>query len=55
VDIYSSKRQLVKEEYIGTVELERGANNLYIELIERDEKSDGYGLDLVNIVFEIVE
>ncbi len=46
---------MVKNEYIGTVEVERGANNLYIELMERDEKSDRYGLDLVNIVLERVE
>ena len=55
MDIYSSERQLVKNEYIGTVELESRANNLYIELFERVEKADGYGLDLVNIVFERVD
>ena len=52
LDLYSVERKPVKDQYIGTLELEQGPNNLMFKLVGKNEKSEGLGFDLTSIVCE---
>ncbi|MEW5977910.1 MAG: glycoside hydrolase family 172 protein [Acidobacteriota bacterium] len=51
VDLYSPSRR-VSAEYFGTLTLDGGPNNLMFKLVGRNEKSNGLGFDLINIICE---
>jgi hypothetical protein len=40
---------------LGTLELAEGPNNLLFKIVGKNERSQGQGLDLTNIVCEKVE
>ena len=53
--MYSRERELVLKEYVGTLELEEGNNNLMFKLVGKNEKAGGLGLDLRSIICERLE
>ncbi|MHC4085155.1 MAG: glycoside hydrolase family 172 protein [Planctomycetota bacterium] len=55
VDLYSDKRQRGLGEYVGTLDLEEGRNNLLFKLVGKNEKSQGLGLDVTNIICERID
>jgi hypothetical protein len=55
VDLYSDEKQPVDGEYVGTLDLEQGPNNLMFKLVDKNEKSELFGFDLVNIICERME
>ncbi|MFC1537405.1 glycoside hydrolase family 172 protein [Gemmatimonadota bacterium] len=55
VELYSDTLLSSKGEYVGTLELEQGPNNLMFKLIGKNEKSEGLGFDLTNIICERVK
>ena len=52
VDMYAEERQHAPSEYIGTLDLNEGPNNLLFKLVGKEERSEGLGLDLTGIVCE---
>jgi len=52
VDMYAEKREHAPNEYIGTLDLNEGPNNLLFKLVGKSEKSEGLGLDLTGIICE---
>jgi len=52
VDMYAEKREHSPNEYIGTVDLNEGPNNLLFKLVGKEERSEGLGLDLTGIICE---
>jgi hypothetical protein len=52
VDMFAEKRQRAQNEYVGTLDLNEGQNNLLFKIVEKNEKSSGLGLDLTNIICE---
>jgi hypothetical protein len=54
VDLYAAERQRALDEYIGTLDLVEGANNLLFKLVGKNEESQALGLDLTNIVCQRV-
>ena len=42
-------------EYVGTLNLAQGQNNLLFKLVGKNEKSQELGLDLINIVCERID
>jgi len=54
-DIYSDKRQPGLGVYVGTLDLEEGRNNLLFKLVGKNEKSQGLGLDVTNIICERID
>jgi len=55
LDLFSEERQPAKGQYIGTLPLEQGPNNLMFKLVGQNEQSEGLGFDLTSIVCERVE
>ncbi len=55
LDLYSDKRQRGLGEYVGTLDLEEGRNNLLFKLVGKNEKSHGLGLDVTNIICERID
>ncbi len=55
VDLYAADRQPVLDEYIGTLNLAEGPNNLLFKLVGKHAESQGLGLDLTNIICERVD
>jgi len=55
VDLYSEQRQPSQVEYIGTLDLEQGPNNLMFKLVGKNEQSQGLGFDLTSIICERVK
>lgn len=55
VDLYNPEKKPVQGEYIGTIDLEQGNNNLMFKIIGKNEKSSCLGFDMTNIVCERVE
>ena len=55
VDLYAEEPQPAKEQYVGTLELEQGPNNLMFKIVGRNENAKGLGLDLTNIICEKVQ
>lgn len=54
-DLYAETRQRAASEDMGTLELAEGPNNLLFKIVGKNEKSQGQGLDLVNIICERVQ
>ncbi|MBN2136550.1 MAG: DUF2961 domain-containing protein [Sedimentisphaerales bacterium] len=54
VDMYAEKRKHAPNEYIGTLDLNEGQNKLLFKIVGKNEKSKGLGLDLTNIICELV-
>ncbi len=52
VDMYAEKREHAPNEYIATLDLNEGPNNLLFKLVGKSEKSEGLGLDLTGIICE---
>jgi len=52
VDMFSDKRERAQEEYVGTLDLNEGQNNLLFKIVGKNKKSGGLGLDLTNIICE---
>ncbi len=52
VDFYAPERQTALDEYICTLDLAEGPNNLLIKLVGKHAESKGLGLDLTNIICE---
>ncbi|MFC2077171.1 hypothetical protein ACFLT7_08820, partial [candidate division KSB1 bacterium] len=55
VDLYAEKSEVSPGEYVGTLELEEGSNDLMFKIIGVNDKSSGQGLDLTNIICERVD
>ncbi len=55
VDLYATERECALDEYIGTLNLAEGSNNLLFKLVGKHAESQGLGLDLTNIVCERVD
>ncbi len=55
VDLYSEQRQPSQIEYVGTLNLEQGPNNLMFKLVGKNEQSRGLGFDLTSIICERVK
>jgi hypothetical protein len=55
VDMFADKRQRAQDEYIGTLDLNEGQNNLLFKIVGKNKKSGGLGLDLTNIICERLE
>lgn len=55
VDLYAAKRERALGEYVGTIELSEGPNNLLFKLVGKHAESQGLGLDLTNIICERVD
>ena len=52
VDMYAEKRGHAPNEYIATLDLNEGRNNLLFKMVGKNEKSEGLGLDLTGIICE---
>lgn len=52
LDLFSEERHPAKDQYIGTLDLEQGPNNLMFKITGKNEKSQGLGFDLTNIICE---
>jgi hypothetical protein len=55
VDLYAEKRQRALGVDLGTLDLVEGANNLLFKIVGKNERSEGQGFDLTNIICERVE
>jgi len=55
VDLYVAERQPALDEYVATLDLVEGPNKLLFKLVGKNEKSQGLGLDLTNIICERVD
>ena len=55
LDLYSDKSQTAQNQYVGTLELEEGPNNLLFKIVGKNDKSQSLGFDLTNIICEIVK
>jgi hypothetical protein len=55
VDFYAPKRQRALDEYICTLDLAEGPNNLLFKLVGKHAESQGLGLDLTNIICERID
>ncbi len=55
VDLYHDVIQPATGEFVGTLKLDQGTNDLMFKLIGKNEKSQRLGLDLTNIVCEKVK
>lgn len=55
LDLFSDERLPAKGQYVGTLEMEQGPNNLMFKLTGKNEKSQGLGFDLTSIVCEKVQ
>jgi hypothetical protein len=55
VDLYAAKRGCALDEYIGTLNLAEGSNNLLFKLVGKHAESQSLALDLTNIVCERVD
>jgi len=55
VDLYDAERKIVLDEYVATLDLVEGPNKLLFKLVDKNEKSEGLGLDLTNIICERVD
>lgn len=55
VDLYAEKRERALGQELGTLELAEGPNHLLFKIVGRNEKSQGQGLDITNIVCERVD
>jgi hypothetical protein len=55
VDLYAEEPQPAQGQYVGTLDLEQGPNNLMFKIVGRNENAKGLGLDLTNIVCERVQ
>ena len=55
IDMYAAERRQATDQYIGTLDLEQGPNNLLLKLVGKHEKSEALGLDLRNIICERVD
>ena len=52
VDLYAAERQPALDEHVATLDLVEGPNKLLFKLVGKNEKSQGLGLDLTNIICE---
>jgi hypothetical protein len=50
VDLYSAEREKTGRLLLGELELSEGKNNLMFKLVEKNEKSSGLALDLIQII-----
>jgi len=55
LDLFNDERQPAKGQYIGTLEMEQGPNNLMFKLVGKNDKSEGLGFDLTSIICEKVQ
>jgi len=55
VDLFAVKRECALDEYVGTLNLAEGRNNLLFKLVGKHTESQGLGLDLTNIICERVD
>jgi D-arabinan exo alpha-(1,3)/(1,5)-arabinofuranosidase (non-reducing end) len=55
LDLYDAEIQAAPGKYVSTLQLEQGSNILMFKLIGKNEKSEGLGLKLTNIICEKVE
>ena len=55
VDLYAAERECALDEYVGTVNLAEGPNRLLFKLVGKHAESQGLGLDLTNIICELVD
>jgi hypothetical protein len=55
VDLFSEKIERSEGEYVATLELEQGPNNMMFKLVGKNEKSQGLGFDLRSIICERVK
>lgn len=55
VDLYAEEPQPAQGQYVGTLDLEQGPNNLMFKIVGRNENTKGLGLDLTNIICEKVQ
>ena len=55
VDLFSEEIKRSEGEYIATLELEQGPNNVMFKLVGKNEKSQGLGFDLRSIICERVK
>jgi hypothetical protein len=55
IDLYGDEAQPVRDQYIGTLDMKQGLNNLMFKLIGKNENSLGLGFDITNIVCERVK
>ena len=55
LDLYSDQSQPATGQYVGTLELEEGSNNLLFKIVGKNDKSKALGFDLTNIVCERVK
>jgi len=55
VDLYAEKRAPALGEDVGTLELVEGPNNLLFKVVGKNEKSQGQGFDVTNVICERIE
>ena len=55
VDLYATERKPALNEYVATLDLVEGPNKLLFKLVGKNEKSQGLGLDLTNIICERID
>jgi hypothetical protein len=55
VDLYAAQRQRAPGQDLGTLKLAEGPNHLLFKIVGRNEKSQGQGLDVTNIICEKVD
>jgi hypothetical protein len=55
VDLYSAEAKPLRGEYIGTMQMEQGLNNLMFKIVGKNDKSEAQGFDLTNIICERTE
>ena len=55
VDLYGEERAFAPEQYVGTMNLVQGPNNLMFKLVGKNKQAKGCNLDLTNIVCKKVE
>ncbi len=54
-DLYAEERQRAPGQEMGTLKLAEGPNSLLFKIVGRNEKSQGQGLDVTNIICEKVD
>lgn len=54
-DLYSETREPALGENMGTLELAEGPNNLLFKVVGKNEKSQGQGFDVTNVICERIE
>jgi len=55
VNFYAPKRQRARSQYICTLDLTEGPNNLLFKLVGSRAESQGLALDLQNIICERID